>query len=94
MELWESQVSEKRIRELLQELAQEVKETPGIDGEVLGLVKQLETGVQDMIDPVLSTEDNTVLDDAIALEALFATNHPVMEKIIRELVNTLSKIGI
>jgi hypothetical protein len=87
-------VSEKRIRELLQELAQEVKETPGIDGEVLGLVKQLETGVQDMIDPVLSTEDNTVLDDAIALEALFATNHPVMEKIIRELVNTLSKIGI
>ncbi|MDP6095390.1 MAG: DUF4404 family protein [Gammaproteobacteria bacterium] len=87
-------MSEKRIRELLQELAQEVKETPGIDGEVLGLVKQLETGVQDMIDPVLSTEDNTVLDDAIALEALFATNHPVMEKIIRELVNTLSKIGI
>ncbi len=87
-------MSEKRIRELLQELAQEVKETPGIDGEVLGLVKQLETGVQDMIDPELSTEDNTVLDDAIALEALFATNHPVMEKIIRELVNTLSKIGI
>ena len=87
-------MSEERIKELLQELAQEVKETPNIDADVLGLMEQLEAGVQDLIDPELPTEYNTVLDDAIALEALFATNHPVMEKIIRELVNTLSKIGI
>ena len=87
-------MSEERIKELLQELVQEVEETPSMDKEVLGLVQQLKAGVHDLIDPEVSTEDNTVMDDAIALEALFATNHPVVEKIIRELVNTLSKIGI
>jgi hypothetical protein len=35
-----------------------------------------------------------VLDDAIALEASFAAEYPVAEKIIRELINSLSRIGI
>jgi hypothetical protein len=35
-----------------------------------------------------------MLDDVIALEASFATSHPVVEKLIRELVNTLSRLGI
>jgi hypothetical protein len=87
-------VSEERIRELLQELVQEVAETPTMDEEVLAQVQQLEAGVKDLINPEIFTEDSTVMDDAIALEALFATNHPIMEKMIRELVNTLSKIGI
>ena len=87
-------MSEERIRELLQELVQEVAETPTMDEEVLAQVQQLEAGVKDLINPEIFTEDSTVMDDAIALEALFATNHPIMEKMIRELVNTLSKIGI
>ena len=87
-------MSEERIRELLQELVQEVAETPTMDEEVLAQVQPVEAGVKDLINPEIFTEDSTVMDDAIALEALFATNHPIMEKMIRELVNTLSKIGI
>jgi hypothetical protein len=46
------------------------------------------------VDPAVDSDENTVLDDAIALEAVFAASHPVAEKIIRELINSLSRIGI
>jgi len=34
------------------------------------------------------------MDDVVALEARFAANYPVAEKIVRELVDSLSRIGI
>jgi hypothetical protein len=34
------------------------------------------------------------MDDAIALEASFANIHPVAERLIREFINSLSRLGI
>ena len=36
----------------------------------------------------------SLLEEAVALEALFAAEHPVAEKMLRELVNSLSRLGI
>lgn len=87
-------MSEKRVKELLSELLSELQETSGVDEQMISTVNQLESDINDLVNPEVDTSENTVLDDAIALEAIFTVNHPVAEKIIRELINSLSRIGI
>lgn len=87
-------MSEKRVKELISELLSELQETSGVNEEMVSTVSQLESDINDLVNPEVDTSENTVLDDAIALEAIFTANHPVAEKIIRELINSLSRIGI
>ncbi|MCH7671142.1 MAG: DUF4404 family protein [Proteobacteria bacterium] len=87
-------MSEQRIKELLAELRGELQRTEGVDEALLTSVRTLESNIGDLVDPTVDSSENTVLDDAIALEAVFAASHPVAEKIIRELINSLSRIGI
>lgn len=87
-------MSEQRIKELLAELRGELQRTEGIDEALLTSVRTLESNIGELVDPSVDSSENTVLDDAIALEAVFAASHPVAEKIIRELINSLSRIGI
>ena len=49
--------------------------------------------------PTLALRDNNVatpsiLEEAIALEARFASTHPLAEKLMREFIDTLSRAGI
>ena len=87
-------MNEDRIKKLLGELIEEIDKAESVDNETVALAKQLESDIHDFVNPEVNTEENTILDDAIALEASFAVSHPVAEKIIRELVNSLSRIGI
>lgn len=85
---------EERLRKLMAELTLELDRTEGVDPELKATIKRLEADINDLVDPATDSEENTVLDDAIALEARFAVSHPVAEKILRELINSLSRIGI
>ena len=87
-------MSEARLRQLMSELVQELDKTAGVDPELKSTLKRLEADIDDLVNPDTDSAENTVLDDAIALEARFATSHPVAENILRELINTLSRIGI
>lgn len=87
-------MSEQRIKELLEELLAELQQIDGVDEALVATVRELESGIGDLVNPAIDSGENSVLDDAIALEAIFAASHPVAEKIIRELINTLSRIGI
>lgn len=87
-------MSEQRIKELLEELRGEIQRTDSVDEALLTSIRSLESNIGDLVDPTVDSSENTVLDDAIALEAVFAASHPVAEKIIRELINSLSRIGI
>ena len=87
-------MSEQRLKELMTELVSELEQMESANGDTVALAKQLQANVHDLADPEVDTSENTILDDAIALEASFAATHPVAEKIIRELINTLSRIGI
>jgi len=87
-------VSETRIKELIQELRAELEAADTVNPETLETAKQLEANIQDLVNPEVDTSENTIMDDAIALEASFAATHPVAERIIRELINSLSRIGI
>ena len=87
-------MSEERIKQLMSELVGELEKTSGIKDETLVNAKKLNQNINDLVNPEVDTTENTILDDAIALEASFAVSHPTAEKIIRELINSLSRIGI
>ena len=87
-------MSEARIKELLQELLQEVEQTKTFDDESLDMLNKFQGDVQDLIDPAVNTEDSTAVNDAIALEASFAATHPTAEYIIREIINSLGRMGV
>lgn len=87
-------MSEQRLKEIMTELVSELEKTDGVDGETIDVARQLQSDIDDLTNPEIDTSENTILDDAIALEASFAATHPVAERAIRELINTLSRIGI
>jgi hypothetical protein len=78
----------------MSELVSELEKTESIGEETVSVAKKLESDINDFANPEVDSAENTILDDAIALEASFAATHPVAEKVIRELINTLSRIGI
>ncbi len=81
-----------RVRFLLNELNQELAAAENLDQETLDLAKKLEKDMEQLIErcePVAAE-----LEDAIALEARFAATHPVAERILRELIAVLGRMGI
>jgi len=87
-------VSEQRIRELMVELINELEKADSVDEDTVKVARKLEADIEDLMNPAVDSSDSTVLDDAIALEASFAASHPMAEKIVREFINTLSRMGI
>ena len=87
-------MSEQRIKELINELIKELESTDGVAEEAVSVARQLEGKIDDLDNPEVDTSESPIPDDAIALEASFAASHSVAEKLIRELINTLSRIGI
>lgn len=75
------------------ELQAILSKTDDIDEETMLLVKKLDKDIDTFIE---SKEDvnSPLLDDAIALEARFSVTHPVTERIFRELIETLGRMGI
>ena len=73
---------------------EEITQGENPDQELLGSAQRLQSDIDSLLNPDVDSADNIVMDDMISLEAQFATNYPVAEKIVRELVNSLSRIGI
>ena len=86
-------MNEENIRDLLTQLHQELRQTDEVEPETLELVRKLDRDFREVIH---NAEDvnSPLLQDAISLEAIFAVNHPLAEKIIRELINSLGRMGI
>ena len=86
-------MSQQRIRLLLSELQLELARTGEVDEETLALIRKLEHDIDELIESS-EQRNSPVLDDAIALEARFAANHPIAEKLLREVIDSLARIGI
>tara|TARA_R100001377_G_scaffold27905_1_gene15040 strand:- start:267 stop:572 length:306 start_codon:yes stop_codon:yes gene_type:complete len=87
------ELNQDKILSLLAQLQKELDNGATLDNETIALLKKLDRNVDAMI--ASAENDNApVMDDAIALEARFAADHPVAERVIRELIDTLSKMGI
>ena len=84
-------MSKERIKELLSQLREELR-TTDIDEEL----EQMLGGLDDDIDKII--DDDGDLDDVIerakTVEANFATNYPTAERVVREVIDLLVRMGI
>jgi len=84
-------MNKKRIKELLAQLREEVRDTD-VDDDLKQLMGKLDDDIRGAIDD--NADLDAVIDRAKELEANFATNHPTAERVVREVIDLLVRIGI
>lgn len=82
------------IRNLLAKLRDEIQKS-GLDAETQDLVREFDADIHDLLDSG-KTEDETafVLKRAKEFEADFETEHPTTVRILSEVIEALSRMGI
>ncbi|MBT8138190.1 MAG: DUF4404 family protein [Gammaproteobacteria bacterium] len=91
-------MSKQRIRELLDELGQELGRSD-VDDEALDLFKALDSDIREASEAEGASSgaadaDDELMQRARELEARFASKHPNLELFLREIADTLGKLGI
>jgi len=88
-------MTEKSLKERLNELQEMLEKTEQIDPETRKLVRDLDEEVDRLLDPESPDDDfDSVMDHARAVETRFAVEHPVAERFLREIIEALSRLGI
>ena len=87
-------MSSERLQEIIDELVQELAQSETPNEEADAALAKLRTGIESLSASSQMQENDSLLDDAIALEARFAASHPVAEKLLREFIENLSRLGI
>ncbi len=87
-------MSNKKIRQLLAKLHEEVQKTE-VDADTRSSLRELDSNIHDLLNSSTPKPDtNFVLERAKLLEAKFAISHPTIERFMREVVDTLAKMGV
>lgn len=87
-------MSNNEIRNLLAQLHDEIKKSE-MDAETRTLVRQLDSDIHALLDSNRAEpETASVLKRAQELEANFESEHPTTVRILSEVIETLSRMGI
>jgi len=88
-------MSNEKIKQLLTELRAEIDKTD-INEESRSAVQAFESDIHKIIDSPAGeiVDRHSMLESAQRLESSFAATHPHAEQFIRQIVETLAKIGI
>ncbi len=87
-------MSKEQIKDLLAKLQDELRETD-LDDETRTLVHNLDTDIHNLLTPSTDEADaGSVVKRAKKLEANFATDHPAIERFMRELIDVLVRMGV
>ena len=91
-------MSKERVKELLAQLRQELRDTD-VDDELEKLIGDLDDDIQNVIDETDATVDGVVdIDDVVdrakEVQSNFATSHPTAERVVREVIDLLVRMGI
>lgn len=87
-------MSNTQIRELLAKLQDEIQKTK-LDDDTRSLVRDLDADIHDLLDPDGDrAETDSVIEKARVLETNFATEHPTIERFMREVIDMLVRMGI
>jgi hypothetical protein len=83
----------KDIKKFLAQLSKELRRAEDFDIEARQILDDLHSDV-DKIEDSGKTQIEPMLDRIKQLEARFASKHPALERIVRELGDALAKMGI
>ncbi|VUX56252.1 conserved protein of unknown function [uncultured Woeseiaceae bacterium] len=87
-------MSNEKIRILLAKLHDEVRDTE-LDADTRSSLRELDSDIHDLLDSATSRQKiSFVMERAKLLETRFAISHPTVERFMREVIDTLAKIGV
>ena len=82
------------VRNLLAKLRDEIQKS-GLDSETQNLVREFDSDIQALLDSSKSEDETAfVLKRAKEFEADFETQHPTTVRILSEVIEALSRMGI
>ena len=83
------------LKTLLEKLHRELADTDKVEAETLVLVRKLDADIHKLVESSSPADAyETVIDRARSLKNRFAVEHPVAERFMAEIMDTLSKLGI
>ena len=87
-------MSNRKVRELLAKLHDEVQKTE-VDAATRSSLRKLDSDIHDLLkSPASETKITLVLERAERLETRFAIRHPTAERFMREAIDALTNIGV
>jgi uncharacterized protein involved in exopolysaccharide biosynthesis len=86
-------MKEGKIRTILASLRKELQGAEGLDADSRRKMEELHRDLERLND-THDPDVDSLLDRARELETRFAADHPTLERIARELVDTLAKMGV
>lgn len=88
-------MSEQKLQDLLARLHTELENTDTVDPETLNLVRELDVDINRLVESGSDGNDlDNVMDRARSVQTRFALEHPAAEQFLREIIDTLAKVGI
>jgi hypothetical protein len=88
-------MKEQKLHELLSSLHDVLEKTDEVDPDTRKLVSDLDEEINRLLETGSSGEEfDSVIDQAKAVETRFAVDHPVAESFLRQIIDTLARIGI
>ncbi len=83
------------LKNTLQDLHNHLASTASVDDELKALLQTLDRDIQQLLNqPAPPADDAPLSTRAQELSAQFAAQHPKLETLLRELSNTLERMGI
>jgi hypothetical protein len=84
----------KQIMDSLVELHGELETSENVDPQVLEEVRELDSKMHEMLKSNELNAEENLTERLLQLETQFAAEHPVLERITRELIDRLSQMGV
>jgi DNA-binding transcriptional MerR regulator len=86
-------MSLEKVKELLQELQEELKNTSEVDEQTQQQIDEIDDNIHQMLNAD-NFHERDIYDAIIDKEYEFVAEHPIASGIIRQIVDILSKAGI
>lgn len=87
-------MSNTQIRELLARLQKEIQNTE-LDDDTRSMVRDLDAEIHELLESGDESDaTDLVVEKARELETSFATEHPTIERFLREVIDALVRMGI
>jgi predicted nuclease with TOPRIM domain len=84
------------LRQALKNLHEHLAEADALDPELRSRLERLDAEIHALLEEHTRDQDRagSLLEQAQAVDAHFAANHPRLEAVFREVVNALARMGI
>jgi hypothetical protein len=86
-------MKKRKIQEALERMRKELQRAQGLDADSRRKMEQLQRDLE-RLDDAEHADVDSLLNRARELETRFAAEHPTLERIARDLADTIAKMGI